>query len=65
VWDSAVGLSPPGINNEATTSANQPIAVDTAALPCDERFNEKLGRALFRKELFTDPGQTSSDGGEE
>jgi quercetin dioxygenase-like cupin family protein len=31
------------------------IAVDTAALPWEERFNEKLGRALYRKELITDP----------
>ena len=31
------------------------IAIDTARLPWEERFNEKLGRALFRKELFTDP----------
>ena len=32
------------------------IAVDPAALPWEERFNEKLGRALFRKNLYTDPG---------
>ena len=31
------------------------IAVDTAALPWEERFNEKLGRALYRKNLITDP----------
>ena len=31
------------------------IAIDTAALPWEERFNEKLGRALFRKDLITDP----------
>jgi len=30
-------------------------AIDTAALPWQERFNEKLGRSLFRKELITDP----------
>src|SRR5256885_16853686 len=31
------------------------IAVDTAALPWQERFNEKLDRALYRKELIADP----------
>ena len=31
------------------------IAIDTAALPWEERFNEKLGRAIYRKELITDP----------
>ena len=31
------------------------IAIDTAALPWEERFNEKLGRALYRKNLITDP----------
>jgi quercetin dioxygenase-like cupin family protein len=31
------------------------IAIDTAALPWEERFNEKLGRALYRKDLITDP----------
>jgi quercetin dioxygenase-like cupin family protein len=31
------------------------IAIDAAALPWEERFNEKLGRALFRKNLITDP----------
>jgi quercetin dioxygenase-like cupin family protein len=31
------------------------IAIDTAALPWQERFNEKLGRALYRKELIVDP----------
>ena len=31
------------------------IAIDTAALPWEERFNEKLGRALYRKELVIDP----------
>lgn len=29
--------------------------VDANALPWEERFNERIGRALFRKELFTDP----------
>ena len=30
-------------------------AIDTNAIPWEERFNEKLGRALFRKMLYTDP----------
>ena len=30
------------------------IAIDTATLPWEERFNEKLGRALYRKNLITD-----------
>ena len=31
------------------------IVIDTDAVPWEERFNEKIGRALFRKELYTDP----------
>ena len=31
------------------------IVIDTQAAPWEERFNERIGRALFRKELFTDP----------
>jgi quercetin dioxygenase-like cupin family protein len=31
------------------------MAIDTQALPWEERFNEKLGRALYRKNLVTDP----------
>jgi quercetin dioxygenase-like cupin family protein len=30
-------------------------AIDTAAQPWQERFNERIGRALFRKDLYTDP----------
>jgi len=30
-------------------------AIDTRALPWEERFNEKIGRALFRKNLIEDP----------
>jgi quercetin dioxygenase-like cupin family protein len=30
-------------------------AVNTAELPWQERFNEKLGRPLFRKDLYADP----------
>jgi len=31
-----------------------PTVVDANALPWEERFNEKIGRALYRKNLFTD-----------
>jgi quercetin dioxygenase-like cupin family protein len=31
------------------------IAMDTAAIPWEERFNERIGHALYRKELYTDP----------
>src|SRR5436305_700427 len=31
------------------------IAIDANALPWEERFNEKLGRALYRKNLVVDP----------
>src|SRR6187401_2227655 len=31
------------------------IAIDTRSMPWEERFNERIGRALFRKELYTDP----------
>ncbi len=30
------------------------IAIDTRNMPWEERFNERIGRALFRKELYTD-----------
>ena len=30
-------------------------AIDTTAVPWEERFNERIGRALFRKVLYTDP----------
>jgi quercetin dioxygenase-like cupin family protein len=29
--------------------------VNVAEMPWQERFNEKLGRALYRKDLYTDP----------
>jgi quercetin dioxygenase-like cupin family protein len=29
-------------------------ATDTARIPWQERFNEKLGRVLYRKDLYTD-----------
>jgi quercetin dioxygenase-like cupin family protein len=31
------------------------FAVDASQVPWDENFNERIGRALFRKELFSDP----------
>lgn len=31
------------------------IAIDTKTMPWEERFNDQIGRALFRKELFSDP----------
>ena len=31
------------------------LAIDTNQLPWEERFSEQIGRALFRKELFSDP----------
>ncbi len=32
----------------------KPIAIDTGTVEWEERFNEKLGRSLFRKNLFED-----------
>ena len=34
---------------------NTLTTIDTSRLPWEERFNEKLGRALYRKNLLTDP----------
>lgn len=31
------------------------IAIDANALPWEERFNERIGASLFRKNLVTDP----------
>jgi quercetin dioxygenase-like cupin family protein len=31
------------------------IAIDTNAMPWEERFNEHLGQSLFRKKLIDDP----------
>jgi len=36
-------------------NAPELVAIDANALPWEERFNEKLGRALYRKDLYTDP----------
>lgn len=35
-------------------------AIDTEQQPWEERFNEKLGRALYRKMLYVDP-ETGAD----
>jgi quercetin dioxygenase-like cupin family protein len=35
-------------------------AIDTAQRPWEERFNDKIGRALYRKDLYTDP-QTGAE----
>jgi quercetin dioxygenase-like cupin family protein len=32
-----------------------PTAIDANSLPWEERFNEKIGRALYRKNLIEDP----------
>jgi quercetin dioxygenase-like cupin family protein len=40
---------------EVPVDAQSVVAVDAGALPWEERFNEKLGRALYRKNLITDP----------
>lgn len=34
---------------------NTYYAIDTQEMPWEERFNDKIGRALFRKELYEDP----------
>jgi quercetin dioxygenase-like cupin family protein len=31
------------------------IAIDTRSMPWEQRFNERIGHPLFRKELYTDP----------
>jgi len=36
-------------------STSKLIAIDTTKVPWEERFNEHIGRALFRKNLYTDP----------
>jgi quercetin dioxygenase-like cupin family protein len=38
-----------------TEDSNSLIAVDANSLPWEERFNERIGRNLYRKNLFTDP----------
>jgi quercetin dioxygenase-like cupin family protein len=36
-------------------SSNGITAIDTQAMPWEARFNDRIGCALFRKELYTDP----------
>jgi quercetin dioxygenase-like cupin family protein len=36
-------------------SASSYFALNVPQMPWQERFNEKIGRALYRKELYTDP----------
>src|SRR5688572_26751743 len=43
------------IEQEETEETEKLTAIDTRAMPWEERFNERIGRALFRKELYTDP----------
>src|SRR6266508_2550223 len=43
----------PFLRNPMTASAF--FAVDAAKLPWEERFSDQIGRAIFRKELFSDP----------
>lgn len=50
------------LHNSAAMSDNQSImeplnltAINTRALPWEERFNENVGRSLYRKNLIEDP----------
>jgi quercetin dioxygenase-like cupin family protein len=36
-------------------STSQYVAVNANDLPWEERFSQEVGRAIFRKELFSDP----------
>ena len=36
-------------------TSRQFVTVDTGTMPWEERPNERIGRALYRKELFADP----------
>jgi quercetin dioxygenase-like cupin family protein len=36
-------------------TGRQFVAVDAGAMPWEERPNERIGRSLYRKELFADP----------
>jgi quercetin dioxygenase-like cupin family protein len=42
------------------THSGRLLSIDTAAVPWEERYNERIGRALFRKNLYTDP-ETGSE----
>jgi quercetin dioxygenase-like cupin family protein len=34
---------------------SQFLAIDATGLPWEERYNDAIGKAIFRKELFSDP----------
>src|SRR5262245_28314804 len=36
-------------------TTNQLVAINANDMPWEERFNERIGKALFRKDLYTDP----------
>jgi quercetin dioxygenase-like cupin family protein len=38
-----------------STKPTRVVAIDTQSMPWEERFNERIGRPLFRKELYSDP----------
>src|SRR5262245_19280095 len=42
-------------STEAFMSADQFFAVNAGEMAWEERFNDQIGRALYRKELFNDP----------
>ena len=42
--------------------ANEIVAIDANALPWEERFNEHLGKTLYRKNLITDPDTGTVEG---
>ena len=44
-----------GTIKEPTMSQSNLIVVDTNKVAWEERFNEKIGRALLRKDLYADP----------
>ena len=40
---------------ESIVNSQELFAIDATTIAWEERFNEKLGRALYRKNLVTDP----------
>src|SRR5262245_2711161 len=40
---------------EAFMQPDKFYAIDTRSQPWEERFNERIGKALYRKNLYTDP----------
>jgi quercetin dioxygenase-like cupin family protein len=49
------GWEAPPYEWENTMVRHPYFAINTAEQPWQERFNEKLGRSLYRKDLYTDP----------